>query len=190
LIVTRICDTLFLLDAFNFAGYSDEKKLLCKGEQESNPMSLDKPKSTRNRYMIADFTPNEKERVLSHCQNEDTSISSFLAGVALNDVRRGNEETPVEEEVTITLKIPREQSAKLQMFARRQNKTTDQFCQDVLLPTLEKGKTSFNSKTESLRYYLSTEEHRLLKQYLKGKNLSARTYISFLALKALNQDKK
>jgi hypothetical protein len=153
-------------------------------------MSLDKPKSTRNRYMIADFTPNEKERVLSHCQDKDTSISSFLAGVALDDVRRGNEETPVEEEVTITLKIPREQSAKLQMFARRQNKTTDQFCQDVLLPTLEKGKTSFNSKTESLRYYLSTEEHRLLKQYLKGKNLSARTYISFLALKALKQDEK
>lgn len=148
-------------------------------------------KSARTRYMIADFTPNEKERVLKHCHRKDTSISSFLARVALEDVREGSKGRRAAEEVTITLRIPREQSAKLQMFARRQNKTPDQFCQDLLLPTLEKGKTSFSSRTESLRYYLSPAEHRLLKRYLKARKLPARTYVSLLALKELNrQDKR
>jgi len=149
-----------------------------------------KSKSARSRYMIADFTPQEKDRVLRHCVKKQTSISGFLSAVALDDIRKGSKERQPEEEVTITLKIPREQNAKLQMFAHRQNKTPDQFCHDILLPTLEKGKTSFSSKTQSLRYYLSPEEHRLLKTYLKSKNLSARTYISFLALKELNQDNK
>lgn len=150
-----------------------------------------KSKQARSRYMIADFTPNDKERVLKHCHRKATSISSFLARVALEDVRKGSKERRTEEEVTITLRIPREQNAKLQMFARRQNKTPDQFCQDLLLPTLKKGKTSFASRTESLRYYLSPDQHRLLKKYLKARNLSARTYVSFLALKELNhQDKK
>jgi hypothetical protein len=140
--------------------------------------------------MIADFTTDEKDRVLKHCNKKDTSISSFLAGVALDEVRRGSKEGTSEEEVTITLRIPREQNAKLQVFARRQNKTPDEFCQDVLLPTLEKEKTSFTLKTQSLRYYLSPEEHKQLKKYLKARNLSARTYISFLAVKELSQGKK
>lgn len=149
-----------------------------------------KSKPARTRYMIADFTPKERERVLLHCVRNSISISSFLAGLALDDVRKGTKEGKIEEEVTITLKIPREQHAKLQMFAHRQNKTPDEFCHDVLLPTLEKEKTSFTSETESLRYYLSPEEHRRLKQYLKARNLSARTYISFLALRELNRDNK
>lgn len=149
-----------------------------------------KSKATRVHYMIADFTPEEKQRVLKHCQKQDTSISSFLAGVALKEARRGSKSKSAEEEVIITLRIPREQSTKLKAFAHRQNKTPDQFCQDALTPTLEKEKMAFALRTESLRYYLSAEEHKFLKEYLKARNLSARTYIAFLALQELNHQDK
>jgi hypothetical protein len=147
-----------------------------------------KSKSARDHYMVADFSLDDRERILKYCQRKGTSVSSFLADIALQEVRTSNKKRTTEE-ITITLKIPREQSAKLQMFARRQNKTPDQFCQDVLLPMLTKERTSFSSKTETLRYYVSAEQHRLLKKYLKTKNLSGRTYISFLALQALNRQK-
>lgn len=149
-----------------------------------------KGKQARTRYMIADFTPEEKQQVIQHCARENISVSSFLAGLALDDVRFEHEQGPTEEEVTIKLKISREQNAKLHVFARRQNKTPDQFCQDVLLPALTKGRTSFTTKIESLRYYLSPDEHRLLKKHLKSKNLSARSYVSYLALKALQRRRK
>lgn len=149
-----------------------------------------KGKDARTRYMIADFTPDERKRVIHHCEKKDTTISSFLAGVALEGIHRAGRESAPREKVDITLRIPAEQSAKLQMFAHRQGKTINQYVYELVTPTLEKGKTSFSSKTESLRYYLSPQEHRLLKKYLKSKRLSARTYISYLALKELNRNKK
>lgn len=149
-----------------------------------------KSNSARSRYMIADFASDEKDRVLKHCQKKLVSISKFLSTVALEDVHRAGKQTPAEQELTIKLRIPAEKNAKLQMFARRQEKSVEQFVQDLVLPTLEKGKTSFSSKTESLRYYLSPEEHQMLKKHLKARNLSARTYVSYLAMKAVNQTEK
>lgn len=138
--------------------------------------------------MISDFTPEEKRQIVAYCNKKQISISKFLADIALAEVRRaGTKKSKANEELTITLKIPAEKNAKLQMFAHRQEKTLQQFLEGLILPTLEKERTSFTSATTSLRYYLSPEEHRLLKNHLKSRNLSARSYISFLALKALNQ---
>lgn len=149
-----------------------------------------KGKAARSRYMIADFTPEEKQRVTNYCRKNHTTISSFLATLALEDVYRASREGPTEEEIDIRLRIPTEQSAKLQMFARLQGKSVNQYVAALVTPTLAKEKTSFSLDTESLRYYLSPEEHRLLKQYLKSRKLSARTYVSFLALKAMERRRK
>lgn len=149
-----------------------------------------KGKAARTRYMIADFTREEKDRITSYCRKNHTTISSFLATVALEEMQRASREEPAEEEVDIKLRIPAEQSAKLQMFARLQGKSVDQYVAALVTPTLAKGKTSVSLDTESLRYYVSPEEHRLLKRYLKSKKLSARTYISYLALKVLERQKK
>lgn len=146
--------------------------------------------SARTRYMIADFTPEDRNRITDYCRRKHTTISSFLANIALQEVYRADREGPIEVEVEITLKIPAEQSAKLHVFAHRQGKTIDQYVLELVTPTLEKGKTSFHAQTESLRYYLSADEHRMLKRYLKSKNLSARTYIAYLALKAIHRNKK
>lgn len=149
-----------------------------------------KDTSARTRYMIADFIPPDKSRITDYCRKNHTTISSFLANIALQEVYRAGRKGPTEEEVEITLRIPAEQSAKLHAFAHRLGKTINEYVLELVAPTLEKGKTSFSAKTESLRYYLSPDEHRMLKKYLKSKNLSARTYISYLAIKALNRSKK
>jgi hypothetical protein len=145
-----------------------------------------KGKSARTHYMISDFTPEEKRQIVAYCNKKQISISKFLAGIALAEVRRATRKGTTDEELTITLKIPADKNAKLQMFAHRQEKTLQEFLEALILPTLEKERTSFTSTTTSLRCYLSPEEHRLLKNHLKARNLSARTYISFLALKALD----
>jgi hypothetical protein len=146
-----------------------------------------KGKSARSHYMISDFTPEEKRQIVDYCNKKQISISKFLAGIALAEVHRASKKGTTEEQLTITLKIPSEKNAKLQIFAHRQEKTLQEFLEALIMPTLEKEKVSFTSTTTSLRCYLSPEEHRLLKNHLKSRNLSARTYISFLALKALGE---
>ena len=149
-----------------------------------------KGRAARSRYMIADFTPEERERIIEFCKRNGATVSSFLAELALEDVYRASREEPGEEEFTITLKIPAEQSAKLYMFSHRRGQTINQYVGEIVTPVLEKGKTSFTAKTQTLRYYVSPKEHQLLKKYLKSRNLSARTYVSYLALRALEQRRK
>lgn len=137
--------------------------------------------------MISDFTPREKRQIIEYCNRKQISISKFLSDVALSEVQRTGKSDTVEEEITITLKFPAAKNAKLKMFAHRQEKSLEEFVESLILPTLEKERTSITSKTTSLRYYLSPEEHRLLKSHLKARNLSARTYISYLALRVLEE---
>ncbi|HEY6351096.1 MAG TPA: hypothetical protein VI636_16960 [Candidatus Angelobacter sp.] len=149
-----------------------------------------KSKTARTRYMMADFMPDEKEQVIQYCQETGNTISSFLAEIALEDLQR-SDEPPAEEELEIKLRIPIEQSAKLQMFAHRRGKTPDEYVSEMVSPLLKKGQTSFhNPHTEGLRYYVSPEQHRRLKKYFKSKRLSPRTYVSYLVLKALKQRRK
>jgi hypothetical protein len=144
-------------------------------------------KTARTRYMTADFMPDEKDQVIQYCEEAGTTISSFLAEIALEDLNR-SDDGPIEEELEIRLRIPVEQSAKLQMFAQRRGKTPDEYVREMVSPLLRKGKTSFHNKhTESLRYYVSPEQHRHLKKHFKSKHLSPRTYVSYLVLKALKQ---
>src|SRR5215467_8376169 len=150
-----------------------------------------KGKDARTRYMMADFMPDEKDEVIGYCTEERTTISSFLAEVALEDLYRASREEPPEEELEIRLKIPVKHSAKLQMFARRQGKTVNQYVSEIVTPLLAKRQTPYrNPEIESLRYYLSPEEHRMLKRYFKSNRVSPRTYVAYLALKALRRRRK
>jgi hypothetical protein len=150
-----------------------------------------KGKTARTRYMMADFMPDEKDEVIHHCTEEGTTISSFLAQVALEDLYRASREEPAEEELEIKLKIPVKHSAKLQMFARRQGKTVNEYMSEIVTPLLVKRQTPYhNPEIESLRYYLSPEEHRQLKRYFKSNRLTPRTYVAYLALNALKKRRK
>lgn len=147
-----------------------------------------KSKLARTRYMITDFTPRQRQQVVAYCKKHGISVAKFLAELALEDARRASEHDLPEQDITFTIKIPAAKLAKLQIFAQRTKKTTENFLRDLVLPALDKQKTSFATETASLRYYLSPDEHRLVIKNLKARRLSARNYISFLALKAI-QDK-
>lgn len=152
-----------------------------------NPKNRTKP--PRAHYLVSDFTPEEIRQITAYCKRKGISISKFLADLAVDEVHRANKEPRKTEQITITVTVSAEELAKIKMFAHRQDKTMDEFLKGLVTPTVTKAKTSFTSETRSLRYYLSPSDHKLILDYLKDRNLSARTYISYLALEALRRDK-
>lgn len=146
-------------------------------------------KSSRTYYLISDFTPSEIREITAYCKRKGISISKFLSELAISEVRRASKEPRKQEQITITVTVSAEELAKIKMFAHRQDTTMDAFLKGLVTPTVAKAKTSFTSETRSLRYYLSPDDHKLILDFLKERNLSARTYISYLALEALRRDK-
>lgn len=171
--------------------------------RKSGPSSRKRVASPRDHYMICDFTPGEVRQISAYCKAKGMSVSSFLADVAVTEVGNASKAPVKEDQIeitlsgfsepitpgTITIKIPAEQKAKIAMFAHRQDKTADQFLRGLVLPTLQKAKTSFTSEIQTLRYYVSEHDHRMILDYVKKRKLSARTYISYLVLEALKRDK-
>lgn len=147
------------------------------------------PKSPRTHYLISDFTPDEIRQISAYCKRKHISISKFLADLAVNEVHRASKEPRKEEQITITLTVSAEELAKIKMFAHRNETTMDKFLKNLVTPTVAKAKTYYTSATRSLRYYLSPTDHKLILDFLKNRNLSARTYISYLALEVLRRDK-
>jgi len=146
----------------------------------------------RKHHMQTDMTAAEKRLVLAHCAKLGISVSQYLAELAVTDaedsLHQGQGED--EEEITFTIRIPRSKSTKLAIFAQRRGETIEDHVRELLLPRLEKQKTSFSLETESLRYYLDDAEHALVMKQLKKRGLSARNYISFLAVHAMKNPPK
>jgi hypothetical protein len=148
--------------------------------------------SPRKHHMQTDLTSDQKKVILDYCSQHNISVSQFLAEIAVGDARataekRNNDD---DEEMTLTFKIPRDKRTKLAIFAQRRGETIEDHVRGLLLPWLEKQKTSFPLETESLRYYLDSAEHALVMKQLKKRGLSARNYVSFLALQTVNQSPK
>jgi hypothetical protein len=149
-----------------------------------------KSKTARTRYMMVDFTPEEKKFIIEFCREQKITISSFLAEAAMGEVDRASEGGSPEEKITIVLTVPAEQGAKMRMFARRRGQSLDEFVSEEIMPTVEKGRIVFRESVQPLRYYLSPQQHRRLKQFLKSKNLSARLYVAYLAMREIERRKK
>jgi hypothetical protein len=148
-----------------------------------------KKSSTRSHYIQADFTPSEVHAINKHCKAKDISVSAFLADVVLTEIHQSKKEAPRQEEITITLKVTAEEKAKIKMFAHRRDTTFDEFLEGVVRPTINKARLWFHAETKSLRYYVSPQDHHVITEYFRTKNVSARTYVSYLALEALKKDK-
>jgi hypothetical protein len=142
----------------------------------------------RKHHMQTDLTSEQKRVVLEHCAKQGISVSQFLAELAVADAKSSlHREDDDEQEITLKIRIPRDKSTKLAIFAQRRGETVEDHVSRLLLPWLEKQKTSFSLQTESLRYYLDDAEHTLVMKQLKKRGLSARNYVSFLAMQALNK---
>jgi len=144
----------------------------------------------RTRHLNTDFSSEQKKLVLAYCKQHNISVSQFLAEVALNDAeeslhRRADEE----DEITITLRIPRAKRTKLEIFAQRRGQTIEDHVRAQLLPLLDKQQPPHPVKKNSLRYYLNKKEHELVLRQLKKRGLSGRNFIAFLAVQKVNQFK-
>jgi len=147
--------------------------------------------SPRTYHLNTDFSSQQKKLILAYCAEHQISVSQFLAEVALNDARESvDQRVDEEEEITITLRIPRHKRTKLEIFAQRRGETIGDHVRAQLLPLLEKQQPPHPAKKNSLRYYLDKKEHELVRRQLKKRGLSGRNYIAFLAVQKVNQSKK
>lgn len=146
----------------------------------------------RKHHMQTDMTAEEKRLVLAHCAKLGISVSQYLAELAVADATENLQQRQCEEEdeITFTIKIPRSKRTKLEIFAQRRGETIEDHVRELLLPRLEKQAIPFSLETESLRYYLDDSEHSLVMKQLKKRGLSARNYISFLAVQAVKNPPK
>jgi hypothetical protein len=146
----------------------------------------DRAESPRRHYLVTTVTQKEKEAIQKYCDERQISVSAFLADVALEDAQRSTKKLE-DQEITITLKLPARDIDKMRIFARLEEKSVEDLLRQLLQPSFQKRQTVTALEMHTLRCWLSDEEHRIIKKYLAKHRLSARNYLSLLALKAINK---
>lgn len=149
-----------------------------------------KAEARRDHSLLADVTKAEKQKILDYCIRHKISVSQFLAELTLEDAARKqrSSQNDDQEEITIKLKIPRRQNKKLALIARLQQKSIDKIIQELLLPTLEVHQPPGDLDTETLRFYLSKEEHEIVLRHFAEQHMSARNYVSMLAMERISKE--
>ena len=146
----------------------------------------DRAESPRRHYLVTTVTQKEKEAIQKHCDERQMSVSAFLADVALEDAQRASKKLE-DQEITITLKVPALDIDKMRIFARLEDKSVEDLLLELLQPSFQKRQTVTALEMQTLRCWLSDEEHRVIKKYLAKHRLSARNYLALLALKAISK---
>jgi hypothetical protein len=141
----------------------------------------------RRNYLVTSVTEKEKQAITEYCSRRGISVSAFLADLVLEDAKRPPNGKPENEELTVTLKLPTRDIDKMRIFARLEEKTIEELLQELVQPGVQKRQTASALEMQTLRCWLSNEEHRTIKKYLAKHRLSARNYLALLALKAINQ---
>lgn len=145
----------------------------------------DRAGAPRRQYLVTTVTKKEKEAILKYCERHKTSVSAFLADLALKDAKRSSTSL-ANEHITVTLKLPARDIDKMRIFARLEEKSVEELLRELLAPSFRKRQTATALEMHTLRCWLSDEEHRIIKAYLAKHRLSARSYLALLALKAIN----
>jgi len=103
-------------------------------------------------------------------------MSEFLTDISLREARyRGRR---ARKRISIDLSYA--QHAKLDYLATARGVTVQKCIYDLIQPSLDKHRAWNTPKGETLRYYLSEEEHRLVTQYMAKHNLSSRHFVGLL----------
>src|SRR5262245_40602388 len=125
----------------------------------------DKAGAPRRHYLVTTVTKKEKDAILKYCERHKTSVSAFLADLALADAQKARGKAE-DEEVTVTLKLPARDIDKMRIFARLEDKSVEDLLREVLQPSFQKRQTATALEMHTLRCWLSNEEHRTIKRYL------------------------
>jgi hypothetical protein len=153
----------------------------------SYAMSRPEVGAPRRNYLATSVTEKEKQAITEYCSRRGVSVSAFLADLVLEDAKRPPNRRPEDEELTVTLKLSSRDIDKMRIFARLEEKTIEELLQELVQPGVQKRQTASALEMQTLRCWLSNEEHRTIKKYLAKHRLSARNYLALLALKAINQ---
>ena len=145
----------------------------------------DRAGAPRHHYLVTTVTKKEKDAILKYCERHKTSVSSFLADLALADAQKSKNKLE-QKEITVTLKLPARDLDQMRIFARLEDKSVEDLVRELLQPSFQKRQTATALEMQTLRCWLSNEEHRIIKKYLAKHRLSARSYLALLALKAIS----
>jgi hypothetical protein len=154
---------------------------------ESLPIPRKRTSPARDHLMITDATSEEKEQIVAYCTEHRISVSEFLAQLALVDAKNADASSKEQENLNLTLTLSPAEQAKLAIFARQHQTTVEELVRGYLQTKLAKQQTPGTLETEKLSFYLSDQEHDLVKRQLKKRGLTGRTYVSFLALNAIKK---
>jgi hypothetical protein len=146
----------------------------------------DRVGAPRRHYLVTTVTQKEKDAILEYCDKHKKSVSAFLADLALADAQKSTKSKLEDQEITITLKLPARDMDKMRIFARLEEKSVEELLRELLEPSFRRRQTATALEMQTLRCWLSDEEHRVIKRFLAKHRLSARSYLALLALKAIN----
>lgn len=139
----------------------------------------------RHHYLATKVTKAEKDAILKYCERHKQSVSAFLADLALADAQKSKNKLE-QKEITVTLKLPARDLDQMRIFARLEDKSVEDLVSELIQPNFQKRQTATALEMHTLRCWLSSDEHRIIKKYLAKHRLSARSYLALLALKAIN----
>jgi hypothetical protein len=146
-------------------------------------------KTARLRFLETDVTTEEHNQIMEYCLRNKVSVSQFLADLILEDAATAKTRKAA---VRIDdLEFPAETYDKLELLVHLYKKNSvSELIHDLLQPHLELQRLHIPGETRSLRLYLSDREHETVTKYMASRGITARKYVSFLALKAVAKSRK
>jgi hypothetical protein len=147
-------------------------------------------KTARLRFVETDVTPEEHGRILDYCLQHKISVSQFLADLILRDAataknRKGTTRLSIEFDLT------HEEFEKLELLVHLHKKDdVSDLIRGLLQPHLDLQRIHVPIETRSVRFYLSEHEHAIVTKHIASRGITARKYVSFLALKEIAKVRK
>ena len=142
--------------------------------------------SRRQRFLYTDVTPAENEKIQQYCQDNEISVSQFLADLMLRDALKPRPRPKEKITLRIDLELTPQQLDRLEMLIRLHEKESiTQFVHEIIEPHLSVQRLHVPLETTALRYYLSQEEYERVMTHLVAMGVSARNYAASLALKTI-----
>jgi hypothetical protein len=147
-------------------------------------------KTARQRFIETDVTTDEHSQIMEYCLKNKISVSQFLADLFLEDAASGKTRKPTVR-INADLEFSAEEYDKLELLVRLHKKNSvSELIRDLLQPHLDLQRLHIPGETRPLRFYLSDREHEIVTKHIASRGITARKYVSFLALKEIAKVRK
>jgi hypothetical protein len=146
-------------------------------------------KTARQRFVETDVTEAEHALIVEYCLQYKISVSELLATLILEDAassksRRG----PVP--ITAQFELSAAEHDKLELLVHLHGKdSVSELLHDLLQPHLDLQRLHTSAETRSVRFYLSDAEHATVTKHIANRGITARKYVSFLALRKIKHER-